>query len=79
MPPIGFLATLIAFNERALTGWAFFLYPVLIVALTVVLFHLRVFLLPRLGMSTHTASRGSLTFAVVASATLGAFVRPFYE
>ena len=79
VPPISFLATLIAFNQTALTGWAFLLYPVLIVALTVGLFHLRVLLLPRLGMSTHAASRGSLVFAVVASATLGAFVRPLYE
>lgn len=78
-PLIGFLAALIAFNQPALTGWAFVLYPVIIVALTIVLFHLRVFLLPRFGISTRTASRGVLVFAVVASATLGAFVSPFYE
>jgi hypothetical protein len=78
-PPIGFLATLFAFNQPALTGWAFVLYPVLIVALTIALFHLRVFLLPRFGISTRMASRGMLAFSMFASATLGAFVSPFYE
>ena len=78
-PPLAFVIALVVFNEPALTGWAFLLYPLLIAALSVGLLHARVFVLCRMGVSAQTVSRILLGAAIVGSALLGTFVPPLYE
>lgn len=78
-PVVGFLVALGLFNEPALTGWAFLVYPILLLALSVAVLHARVFLLPRLGLSARTASRGALAVTLLVGIALGTFVEPLHE
>lgn len=78
-PPFGFFVALGILNEQALTGWAFMLYPILILGLSVAAMHARVFLLPHLGVSARKASRGSLVATLAVAVALGMFVSPVYE
>lgn len=79
VPVLGFLMALGLFNEPAPIGWAFLVYPFLLLALSVAVLHARVFLLPRLGLSARTASRGALTVTLLVGIALGMFVKPLYE
>jgi hypothetical protein len=78
-PAVAFLVGLALFNESALTGWAFIVYPIGIVALSIALLHARVFVLPWFGVAPQNAARITSTGALIASVVLGACVPPLYE
>jgi hypothetical protein len=79
LPVASFLAALVLFNERALTGWAFILYPWLVLACSVFALYARVFLLPRLGVAAPVASKACLVGCTVAAIAFGLSTPPFYE
>ena len=79
LPAPIFLAALVVFNEPAQTGWAGIAYPFLVLWLCVLAFYVRVFLLPRVGLSARRAALVTFLVAAICAALFGACVPPFYE
>ena len=79
LPAPTFIASLLAFNEPAKTGWAVIGYPFLVLAISVAALFIRVFALPQVGIPPKVGSLVAVVLAVVAAAAFGAFVGPWYE
>lgn len=78
VPAPVFVAALLAFNEPAQTGWAGIGYPFLVLAVSVVGFYVRVYLLRRVWSPRIVAAVTCISF-VAAAALFGATVAPWYE
>lgn len=78
-PAGAFLVALILFNKPALTGWAFILYPWLVLVCSVGALYVRVFLLSRLGVAASPASKACLVVCTLAAVVFGLLTPPLYE
>jgi hypothetical protein len=79
VPAGAFLVALALFNKPALTGWAFILYPWLVLVCSVGVLYVRVFLLPRIGVAASVASKACLAVCTLAAVVFGSITPPFYE
>lgn len=79
LPAPAYLLALLAFNEPAQTGWAGIAYPFVVLWFCVVVFFVRVFAMPRLGLSARSAAICTFIVLVLVAALFGAFVPPLYE
>jgi hypothetical protein len=78
-PAFSFLVGLQIFNASAQVGFAFFVYPVLCIALSLILLYIRIFALSHISGSHPKLSVGLLILACLLAFIAGATVPPWYE
>src|SRR5437868_15402122 len=71
-PVVAFAVSLSMFNVPAQTGWALMLYPFVMLALSVVVLYIRVYLLRYVPVSPHALSMVAFIASSVAAALFGA-------
>jgi hypothetical protein len=78
-PAISMLVGLQVLNSAAQVGYAFIVYPVLSIVLSLILLYMRIFLLSHVRVSQRNLSIWMLTVTCLTAFVLGAVVSPWYE